>query len=104
MKTIDTQTSRSPLSKPLEGRFEPVATIAYRFSGHRPSPATVWRWCRRGLRGGTVKLNAVFHGGIWLVTEEAFLQFVQDQTDAVFARENKPEDVDDDALRADGLL
>lgn len=85
-----------------------VAAHALRITGHRPSPATVWRWCKIGLRGGTIRLHAVHHSGRWLCTAEDFQRFIADQTAAAMVDPSAPSadlpDADDDALRAAGLL
>ena len=92
------------LSQSLSGTIEAVSVIANRRTGRRPSPATVWRWCRKGVRGGSVKLQAVFHGGCWQTTPEAFDQFIADQTAAALSLHDEPKDVTDDELRNAGLL
>ncbi|HWL11122.1 MAG TPA: DUF1580 domain-containing protein [Planctomicrobium sp.] len=93
------------LSQNLTGQIEAVSVIAKRRTGKRPSPATVWRWCRKGVRGGSVKLAAVFHGGCWQTTSEAFDQFLADQTAAALGERDEPEQTDSDAaLIAAGLL
>ncbi len=92
------------LSESLSGTIEAVSVIAKRRTGKRPSPATVWRWCRKGVRGGSVRLQAVFHGGCWQTTPAAFDQFIADQTAAAFSHDDTANEADDDALRAAGLL
>lgn len=93
------------LPESLTGTIEAVSVIAKRRTGKRPSPATVWRWCRKGVRHGSIKLQSVFHGGCWQTTDAAFDQFIADQTAAALG-ENCPEadDASDDDLRAAGLL
>lgn len=90
----------------LTGQIEAVSVIAKRRTGKRPSPATVWRWCRKGVRGGTIKLQAVFHGGCWQTTEAAFDQFIIDQTAAALCEheESNLDSVTDAELRSIGLL
>jgi hypothetical protein len=89
----------------LEGKIESVATIAFRKTGRRPSPPTVWRWCHKGVRGGAVKLQAVFHSGHWQTTTTAFDQFLADQTAAALGENDPEEDSTSDAdLIAAGLL
>lgn len=94
------------LRENLSGTIEAVSVIAKRRTGKRPSPATVWRWCRKGVRNGTVKLQAVFHSGCWQTTEAAFDQFIADQTAAALEDHVSPENNGDtDAeLIAAGLL
>lgn len=93
------------LSESLSGKIEAVSVIAKRRTGKRPSPATVWRWCRKGVRHGSIKLKSVFHSGCWQTTEAAFEQFLVEQTAAALG-ENEPEqrDVSDQELIAAGLL
>lgn len=96
----------NPCDAPLlSGKLEHVATVAKRRTGKRPSPATVWRWCKRGLRGGSIRLHAVFHSGYWATTDAAFDAFLAAQTQAAHAQSEKPvEDVSDADLRSAGLL
>lgn len=93
------------LAESLSGTIEAVSVIAKRRTGKRPSPATIWRWCRKGVRHGSIKLQSVFHGGCWQTTAEAFDQFIADQTAAALG-ENCPEenDASDADLIAAGLL
>lgn len=88
------------------GTLEPVASVAQRKTGKRPPPATIWRWCRKGLRGGKVKLAAAFHGGSWCTTDAAFDAFIAAQTATQQMRHGShaPVGCDDDALRDAGLL
>jgi hypothetical protein len=97
-------TATTSLPEILSGPLEHVATIATRRMGKRPSPATIWRWVRRGNRHGTVKLTAVCYAGYWATTEAALDQFLADQTAAAL-REDEFAGADGDAeLRAAGLL
>ncbi len=86
----------------LTGELAHVATVAKRRTGKRPSSATVWRWCRKGLRGGTIKLEAIFHSGYWQTTPAAFDAFLVVQTQAALSQETA--DVSDAELEAAGLL
>lgn len=83
--------------------LRPVWIVARDRTGKRPSPATVWRWVRKGIRGG--RLEAVFLQGVWQTTPAAFADFIRRQTAAAL---NTPPDApviaNDDALRAVGLL
>ncbi len=88
----------------LEGKIEPVATVAFRKTGRRPSPPTVWRWTKKGVRGQKVKLQAVFHGGCWQTTPEAFDQFIADQTAAALGEHEESDNASDADLIAAGLL
>lgn len=80
----------------------PVAHVAEKLSGKRPSPATVWRWVRKGVRGG--KLEAVFLRGVWQTTPAAFADFIRRQTAAALAPSAPDVDASDDALKAMGIL
>lgn len=96
--------STHTLTKQLTGQIEAVSIIAKRRTGKRPSPATVWRWCRKGVRGGAVKLQAVFHGGCWQTTPEAFDQFIADQTAAALCEHEESDNASDADLIGAGLL
>lgn len=85
----------------LSGTLIPVAVVAKRRTGSRPSRATIWRWINKGTRGG--KLDAVHHGGQWRTTAEAFDDFLSRQTEAARYSET-PQNATDDDLRAAGLL
>ena len=86
----------------LSGKLDHVAQVAKRRTGKRPSPATIFRWVKKGLRGGKVKLAAKFHSGYWATTEAAFDKFLDDQTAAAFASQSAS--IDDETLQAEGLL
>ena len=96
----------SQLPPNLSGPLELVTTIAKRKIGTRPSPATIWRHCLKGLQGGSVKLSAVKHSGRWYTTEKAYEQFIADQNPPK-TEDDSPldgDDPNDDDLRANGLL
>jgi len=83
--------------------LRPVWIVARDRTGRRPSPATVWRWVRKGVRGG--RLEAVFLQGVWHTTSAAFADFIRRQTAAALnLPPNEPVIASDDALRAVGLL
>lgn len=86
----------------LDGELAHVATVAKKRTGKRPHPSSVWRWCKKGMRGGTIKLQAIYHSGYWQTTDAAFDAFLQAQTEAAFSQE--PADVSDAELSAAGLL
>ncbi len=86
----------------LNGELEHVMTVAKRRTGKRPHPSTVWRWCKKGVRGGSIKLAAIFHGGYWQTTEAAFDAFLQDETEAAFSQGDGG--VSDAELRSARLL
>jgi hypothetical protein len=87
----------------LSGQLEHVATVAKRKTGRKPSPQTIWRHCKKGLRGGTIRLQAIFHNGYWQTTDAAFDAFLMAQTDAAMNQQPTSES-DDAALKAAGLL
>jgi hypothetical protein len=82
-------------------QLRPVAQVAADCTGRRPSPASVWRWTRKGTRGG--RLEAYYVHGVWCTTPEAFADFIRRQTDAALATPAADEP-DDEQLRAAGLL
>lgn len=82
--------------------LEPVAGVAERLTGQRPSPATLWRWLRKGCRGA--KLNAVMHSGRWLCTEADFRQFIEDQTAAALGESAGSDEDLSERLLDEGLL
>ncbi|QDT32065.1 DUF1580 domain-containing protein [Thalassoglobus polymorphus] len=91
----------------LEGQLQTVQTIAKQRLGKRLAPSTAWRWIKRGVAGGRIRLQALQCGGRWYTTIEAFDQFLSDQTAAAFKEEQKsdsPSQCDDDSLRANGIL
>jgi hypothetical protein len=53
--------------------------------GHRPSPATVWRWKNHGVKAGDrrVKLRAVKIGGKLYSTPGDVQQFIDEQNPSV---------------------
>jgi hypothetical protein len=71
-----------------------LAEAARRFPsarmGRPVSPATVWRWCHRGVSlrgGGVLRLECVRLSNRWLTSVEALSRFVARQTPAM---ENDP--------------
>jgi len=64
-----------------------LAQAAHRFPPYRlgrpVSPATIWRWCRKGIRVpgvGTVYLESIRLSGRWLTSVEAISRSVARQT------------------------
>lgn len=89
------------------GTLEPVAVVAERVTGSRPSPPTIYRWCRKGLAGGKVRLSSVLHGGCWRTTDAAFREFLTDQTNRKEEAQGGAVlvvDDSDEAFRRAGLL
>jgi hypothetical protein len=81
-------------------QLQPVPTVAEQRTGRRPSPATCWRWIRRGTRGG--RLRASYIHGRWYTTPSDFDDFIRRQTEAALAPAvPTPSDIE---LRALGLL
>ncbi len=70
-----------------------MAQAARRFPPYRlgrpVSPATVWRWCRKGLKVadvGVVHLECVRLAGRWLTSVEAISRFIARQTPSASPR------------------
>jgi hypothetical protein len=64
-----------------------LAQAAQRFPSSRlgrpVSPATIWRWCREGVKVpgfGIVRLECVRISGRWITSVEAISRFVARQT------------------------
>lgn len=55
--------------------IRPVSEICRRLTGKRPSPATIWRWIRRGCRGQL--LDAIQVQGHWQTTPAEFARFLR---------------------------
>ena len=73
----------------------PVHPLLEDLLGFRPSPATVWRWHRQGIRtpdGGRVRLNVIRVGGKLLSSRKDVLTFVA-------AQQSEPTEPDDDSPR-----
>lgn len=97
---------KTAIDPSLAGTLEPVVTVAERRIGSRPAPSTLWRWCRKGLKGGRIRLNAVYVNKRWMTTDQAFDQFLVEQTESelnVDQHRNINSDVDEQ-LREAGLL
>ncbi|MFM9962877.1 MAG: DUF1580 domain-containing protein [Planctomycetaceae bacterium] len=56
----------------------PLAVVATRRLGKRPSPATLWRWLNKGVNGA--RPSVVKSGGCWMTTRTAFAEFLREQT------------------------
>ncbi|HCS50950.1 helix-turn-helix domain-containing protein [Rubinisphaera sp.] len=91
--------------------LQEVRTLAGKAFQKRISPATLYRWIRRGANGS--RLEAVKLGRKWFTTEDRFREFVEAQTEAATAAQSSTEDTDgsgmpsdvtEDELRACGLL
>ena len=79
----------NPQNETLVGQLQTVQTIAKQRLGKRVAPSTAWRWIKRGVVGGRIRLQALQCGGRWYTTIEAFDQFLSDQTAAAFEEEQK---------------
>jgi hypothetical protein len=83
--------------------LRPVTLVAERRTGKRPSPSTIYRWVRRGTRGG--RLEAVHVHGAWHTTDAAFTDFIRRQTAAVLNTQPRAtSDTDEATLRSQRLL
>lgn len=84
--------------------LQEVRTLAKSAFQSRISPATLYRWIRKGSHG--CRLDAVKIGRKWFTTPERFQKFVEAQTEAATQIEPSAtqNDVSDDELRACGLL
>jgi len=62
-------------------QLQPLLPLLERTLGHRPSPATVWRWCRKGVKAGDdrVTLRATRIGGKLYATVEDVQRFIAAQ-------------------------
>lgn len=54
-----------------------------------PSPVTVWRWTRKGIRG--IRLQAWLIGGRWFTTAEAVDAFIAATTAAANGESESPQ-------------
>ena len=86
--------------------YQPVQQFCKKNLGKRVSPGTIWRWVRKGTKGG--KLEAVHINGTWHCTAEQFADFINRQTAAKLTdtseHSQEKHSASDDALRAEGLL
>lgn len=69
------------MSTSVTEQLQPLLPLLARMLGHRPSPATVWRWTSRGVKVGNsrVKLEAKKVGGKLLASPEAVTRFIEAQ-------------------------
>jgi hypothetical protein len=58
--------------------LRPVREIVRARLGKSISPATLWRWIRRGTGGA--RLEVIRIGGRWMSTDKAFAEFLRVQT------------------------
>lgn len=69
--------------------LRPVNEIVKARLGKRVSPATLWRWIRKGTRGA--RLEVVYVAGCWCTTEGAFGEFLRQQTANALGDDAPPE-------------
>lgn len=62
-------------------QLQPLLPLLAEMLGHRPAPATVWRWQTMGVKvaGRRVKLQTTRIGGKLYGTTEAVSRFIQQQ-------------------------
>lgn len=91
-------------------KLVPVNELCRKTLGKRVAPATLWRWLKKGVRGG-IKLEAVQAAGVWCSTPAAFAKFLRAQTAACLHTESSDDDSPAerseetaDALRKAGVL
>ena len=62
-------------------KLQTLLPLLERTLGHRPSPATVWRWCHKGVKanGERVRLRSVRIGGKVYATVEDVQRFITAQ-------------------------
>lgn len=83
-----------PLSEDLEQVRELVKELP---KGARPSPATVWRWTRKGARG--TKLHTIKVCGKLLTTREEFRRFIAAIQEPQHSEPEHPETVNSELER-----
>ena len=71
-----------PDDRPVHRHPDPLSQLARRLP-RKPSPATLWRWHKKGVKG--VRLEVVSVGGRTYTTEAAFREFVRRQTEVTAA-------------------
>ena len=76
-------------------KLQPLLPLLERTLSHRPSPPTVWRWCRKGVKAGghRVRLRSTRIGGRLYATVEDVERFI--------AAQNPQVDPTDDPIRDD---
>lgn len=83
--------TRSATSTLIDAEIDcliPIRTLTRDRLGKAVSPATQWRWLRKGCRG--VRLEAVQVCGVWHTTPAAFGAFVNGQTAAALGNDANP--------------
>jgi len=99
------------MSVPIDLQHDKLLTLsqACKLLPHRPSPATLWRWRKKGIliNGQRIKLQAVRAGGSWCTTSAAMADFIERQTEAASVPDDAPAgrtDATERRLQAAGLL
>ncbi len=62
--------------------LQPLLPLLAKTLGHRPAPATIWRWMTLGIKspnGRRIKLDAKKVGGKLYASPEALARFIQAQ-------------------------
>ena len=78
-KSLDVNcASTTSVIDPETDDLRPVGEIVQARLGKSISPATLWRWARKGIGG--VRLEVIRMGGRWLTTDKAFAEFLRAQT------------------------
>jgi hypothetical protein len=89
-------------------QLQPLLPLLARMLGHRPSPATVWRWTAHGIKSGDrrVKLRAVKIGGRFYATPNDVQHFIDEQNPPAVEVDEQPERSPETQrqLAAEGLL
>ena len=83
----------------------PVRELARQRLGRHISPATIWRWRLKGVRGAYLEM--VWARGCWCTTDAAFAEFIREQTAAMSRAADEGSDRDEATerrLRSAGLL
>ena len=77
-------------------QLQPLLPLLARMIGHRPSPATVWRWTTHGIKAGDrrVKLRATKIGGKLHATPDDIQRFIREQNPPT------PDEADEQAERS----
>src|SRR5258708_4040151 len=105
---IDTSRFISPVIDAEHDDLVPVRTLVKQRLGKTISPACLWRWIRKGVRG--CRLEAVQVMGTWHTPPQAFGAFITGQTAAALGNDANPakppprSPAKEAKLRAAGLL
>jgi len=80
------------MSSTTTEQLQPLLPLLAQMLGHRPSPATVWRWTAHGVKSGDsrVKLRAIKIGGKLYSSREAVQHFIDKQNPAFVDTDEQP--------------